>query len=247
LDSTADALATIWGFSGASKDTSGSSPMNLGCYCTSSTQLPWPARRDSRALNQPISLEDLRQEIKRAPGNSVPGPSGLSYAMMKEWSDSALLKAHEAVDQIWKEKIIPNCWNEKWLPKPKADPEEATLKYLRPLKLLETPRKFFMGIVVNRITRIWERRGVLSNRQYGFRPNRSCEDPIIQALNAQEEAEESGTKIHGSSLDIKRAFDTVPKSVLIMSWERLWVPSQVANYINDLHRQCLTIPLTPHA
>jgi len=202
----------------------------------------------AEALNRPISLEDRRQAIKRAPGTSVPGPSGLSYAMMKEWPESVLIKAHQAVSEIWKEKIIPQCWNQKWLcPKPKVDPEEATLQDLRPLNLLETPRKILMGIVVNRITRIWERRGVLSNSQYGFRPQRSCEGPTIQALNAQEEAEESGTEIHGSSWDIKRAFDTVPKSVLIMSWERQGVPSHVAHYIIDLDRNCLTIPLTPHA
>ena len=168
--------------------------------------------------------------------------------MMKEWPESVLIKAHQAVSEIWKEKIIPQCWNQKWLcPKPKVDPEEATLQDLRPLNLFETPRKILMGIVVNRITRIWERRGVLSNSQYGFRPQRSCEGPTIQALNAQEEAEESGTEIHGSSWDIKRAFDTVPKSVLIMSWERLGVPNNVANYIIDLDRNCLTIPLTPQA
>jgi len=148
------------------------------------------------------------------------------------------------VTEIWKEKIIPQCWNQKWLcPKPKVDPEEATLQGLRPLNLLETPRKILIGLVVNRITRIWERRGVLSNSQYGFRPQRSCEVPTIQALNAQEEAEESGTEIHGSSSDIKQAFDTVPKSVRIMSW----VSSNVANYIIDLNRHCLIIPLTPHA
>jgi hypothetical protein len=48
----------------------------------------------AEALNLPISMEDLRQAIKRAPGTSVPGPSGLSYAMMKEWPESVLIKAH---------------------------------------------------------------------------------------------------------------------------------------------------------
>jgi len=49
--------------------------------------------------------------------------------MKKEWPDSALIKVHEAVAQIWKEKIIPSCWNQKWLrSKPKVDPEEATLQ-----------------------------------------------------------------------------------------------------------------------
>jgi len=32
-----------------------------------------------------------------------------------------------------------------------------------------------------------------------------------------------------------------------MSWERLGVPSENANYIVDLDRNCLTIPLTLHA
>jgi len=104
-----------------------------------------------------------------------------------------------------------------------------------------------MSIAVNRITRIWEKRGVLSDNQYGFRPNRSYKGPTIQALNAQEEAEDSGTEIHGSSWDINRAFDTVPKSVLILSWERLGVPSHVANDIIGLDRPCLTVTLTPHA
>ena len=168
--------------------------------------------------------------------------------MMKEWPETVLMRVHETVDKIWREKLIPECWNKKWLcPKPKVDPEIATLNDLRPLNLLETPRKLLMGIIVKRITTVWESRGILSESQYGFRPERSCEGPTLQVLNAQEEAEESGTEFHGSSWDIKRAFDTVPKSVLVMSWERLGVPSVVANYIVDMDRNCLRIPLTPHA
>jgi hypothetical protein len=197
---------------------------------------------------QPIQLEELRQAIRKAPSGSVPGPSGLSYDMMKEWPETVLQRVHETVDKIWREKLIPECWNKKWLcPKPKVDPEIATLNDLRPLNLLETPRKLMMGIIVKRITAVWESRGILSESQYGFRPARSCEGPTLQVLNAQEEAEESGTEFHGSSWDIKRAFDTVPKSVLVMSWERLGVPSVVANYIVDMDRNCLTIPPTPHA
>jgi exonuclease III len=214
---------------------------------------PYTDITDTRAeimevLSQPISLDDLRNAIRKAPSGSVPGPSGLSYAMMKEWPESVLVRAHAAVHAIWEEKIIPACWNKKWLcPKPKIQPDLATLQDLRPLNLLETPRKILMGIVVSRITQIWERKGILSDSQYGFRSKRSCEGPSLQVINAQEEAEESGTELHGSSWDIKRAFDSVPKAVLVMSWERLGVPSEVANYIVDLDRNCLTIPLTPHA
>jgi len=141
--------------------------------------------------------------------------------MMKEWPESVLFRAHAAVQAIWEEKIIPACWNKKWLcPK-------STLQDLRPLNLLETPRKILMGIVVTRITQIWKRKGNLSDSQYGFRSKRSCEGPSLQVINAQEEAEELGTELHGSSWDIKRTFDSVPKAVLVMSWEPLESPARL--------------------
>jgi len=156
--------------------------------------------------------------------------------MMKERPEPVLVRAHTAV---------PACWNKKSLyPKPKIQPDLATLHDLRPLNLLETPKKILIGIVVNRITKIWERKGILSDRQYRFRSERSYEGSTLQVINAQQEAEESETELHGFSWDIKRSYDSVPKSVLVMSWERLEVPSDVANYIVDLNRNCLTIRQT---
>ena len=199
-------------------------------------------------LERPITMAEVQLAIKRAPSGSIPGPSGLSYAMMKEWPEEATKLFHSSINVLWEQKIIPQEWNLKWLcPKPKVDPEIATLNDLRPLNLLETPRKLLLGIIVQRINSVWETQGALSDSQYGFRQRRSCEGPTLQIINAQEEAEESGTEIHGSSWDIRRAFDSVPKSVLIMSWERLGVPSSVAKYIIQLDGECLTVPLTPHA
>jgi len=59
---------------------------------------------------------------------------------------------------------------------------------------------------------------------------------------------EDGTEIHGSSWDIKRAFDSVSKPILQMSWQRLGVLRHIANLVHSGPGQkCLTIPLTPHA
>jgi len=104
-----------------------------------------------------------------------------------------------------------------------------------------------MGIIVGPITARWELEFSLSNKRYGFRRSRSKEAPIAQVIDALEEAEESATEIHGSSEDIRRAFDSVPKSILTMSWEGLEVPRYVADYIFNLNRGCLAVPITHHA
>ena len=83
------------------------------------------------SLTLPITIDDLRLAIRTAPSGSVPGPSGLSYAMMKEWPEAVIIKAHAAVSEIWEQKRIPPCWNKKWLcPKPKIQPDQATLQDL---------------------------------------------------------------------------------------------------------------------
>jgi hypothetical protein len=179
------------------------------------------------ATNRTVTIDDLKAAIKRAPKTSVPGPSGLSYAMMKTWSPAALEEAHQAMTMIWETGEIPNWWKRKWLcPKSKVDPDLATLDDLRPISLIETTRKLWMGIIVGWIVEVWEEHEVLSPGQYGFRRGRGCESATIQVINALEDAEENSTEIHGSSWDIKRAFDTIRKPILQMSWERLGVPKK---------------------
>ena len=202
----------------------------------------------AEATTRPVTIEDLKAAISKASSTSVPGPSGLSYLMMKTWTPKVLQEAFDAMTMIWETGQIPLWWKKKWLcPKAKVDPALATLEDLRPISLLETTRKIWMGIIVGRIVSVWETDNVLADGQYGFRKNKGCEAPTIQVLNALEEAEEAGTEIHGSSWDIKRAFDSVSKPILQMSWQRLGVPRHIAKYIVDLDKECLTIPLTPHA
>jgi len=95
-----------------------------------------------------------------------------------------------------------------------VDPALATLEDLRPISLLETTRKIWMGIIVGRIVSFWETDNVLADGQYGFRKNKGCEAPTLQVLNAFEEAEEAGTEIHRSSSDIKSPLDSVSNPIL---------------------------------
>jgi len=106
---------------------------------------------------------------------------------------------------IWETGQIPLWWKMKWLcSKAKIDPALATLDDLRPIFLLETTRKVWMGIIVGRILAVWESDNALAEGQYGFRNNRGCETPTLQVLYDLEEAEDAGMEAHGSSLDIKR-------------------------------------------
>ena len=199
-------------------------------------------------LDTPITYDEFSRAIDLSKDGSAPGVSGCSYSMMKEWNVSTRQEAFGSLTQLWQEKRIPPWWQIKYLcPKPKIAADEATLSDLRPIQLIETPRKLWIGIIVAKIVAVWEKQSILSNSQYGFRSHRGCHSAILQVVNALEEAEESGSEIHGSTWDIKRAFDSVSKPILIMSWERLGVPKEVAEYIVAMDINSTTVPMTPLA
>ena len=88
-----------------------------------------------------------------------------------------------------------------------------------------------MGIVIQRITRVWERHHVLTDAQHGFRPGRGTDTALLQFINAREHADESGTQLYTSSWDIRRAFDSVSRGAMELSWCRLGVPKPVAHWL----------------
>ena len=75
--------------------------------------LPHLSALMASTISAPVSIDELRAAIKLTPTTSVPGPSGLSYAMMKEWSAEVLEVAHEALTQIWETSTIPDWWQWK--------------------------------------------------------------------------------------------------------------------------------------
>ena len=61
----------------------------------------------AEAVSQPPTLVDLQQAIRKAPSGSVPGPSGLSYAMMHEWTEPVLLDGEISSNMLEDEMAMP--------------------------------------------------------------------------------------------------------------------------------------------
>eukprot|EP01034_Spumella_vulgaris_P046869 gene46869-58455_t len=70
---------------------------------------------------------------------------------------------------------------------------------------------------------------------------------ILQYVNAAEEAQELKVPIHRSSWDMSKAFDTVSKNAMMISWFRLGVPIDIALWLVELDRSGVTVVRTPAA
>ena len=75
---------------------------------------------------------------------------------------------------------------------------------------------------------------------------RSTEEAVLEVLNVLESAKDWRSDLYLSSWDIRRAFDRVPKAMLILAWVRMGVPECIARYIVELDIQgssCVRTPL----
>jgi hypothetical protein len=205
-----------------------------------------PSEEDAawgQSLLTPVSFESFSEAIDRTKRDSAGGISGLTYNMMRCWSVKTRKSIYEMLVECWTKGTVPDYWRWRWLvPIPKkADPE------LRPLMLLEGLRKIWVATMSDRIKWRWGRRQTVDPAQHGFLKGRGTDSALLATLNILETAKEWKSSLYMTSWDFKRAFDSVPKSLLIHAWVRVGVPVKIAEYMVEIDEGAHTVIRSPAA
>lgn len=199
-----------------------------------------------RLLATPPTLAEFRATLQNSKRQSSAGMSGVTYNLMSLWPTKVVEHTHDLLCSIWTHKSTPPFWKWRWLvPIPKKA-DNNTLANLRPISLIEASRKLWIGIYVDKIKGFWARTQILCPSQHAYLADKSTEGALLQFRNTMEEIEECKTDYFLSSWDIKRAFDRVPKNILTLSWTRLGIPPDVAEYMVGLDTHGTTVVRTPY-
>ena len=144
---------------------------------------------------------------------------------------------HESLKAMWVDKEIPEHHKWRWLlPIPKVASPELT-----DLRLVEVSRKLWSSVLLRMVSKEWARTGCLNKRQQGFVTGKSMNEAVLEVMNTMESAKEMQCDLYMSSWGIKRAFDRVPKQLLIFASIRLGVPHDVAEYLVNTERGGITV------
>ena len=138
--------------------------------------------------------------------------------MMKHWPESVIQVIYDLLVRLWSTKTHPLHWQQKWavfIPKVAGS---KSLNDLRPIMLLETLRKQWFKLIVADITHVWELFNMMSDAQHGSRRGRSTDAAILQLQNLIEDSNARTSPLFIAMWDITKAFDSVSKNILKMSW-----------------------------
>ena len=148
--------------------------------------------------------------------------------MIKAWPEHVRRVVYECLCELWQDRSAPQHWKWRFLvPIPKK--ESPSLNDLRPLMLVEALRKIWTSIFVRRIQGFWGDNPGITEGQHGFLKGRGTDTSVVQMIQALETGKEFKTQVYISSWDMKRAFDALPKPLLVFSWIRMGVRQTLRN------------------
>ena len=112
--------------------------------------------------------------------------------------------------------------------------KDAGLKDLRPLMLVEVMRKIWVGLIMKKIATFWEKYDLIDKSQHAYLRGRGTHTVLQQLLNSLEAARDFKTNLYKSSFDMKQAFDSVCRRLLLWCLVRLKIPKGLAAYLISL-------------
>ena len=203
--------------------------------------------RMEEVLSSTPTRDEFGDSLRSIKRGSAAGMSGLSYNMISKWPERLIDVVYECLVKVWEFKSVPDFWKWKWLVPIPKDPENISLGTLRPIMLIETTRKLWGRLIMTKIQSVWTEMAALSSAQHGGLPGRGTDTANVQHINIMESAMATLAALHITSWDMQKAFDAVSRNAMVLGWERLGVPREIAEWIGGMDEGGRVVVRTPAA
>ena len=200
-------------------------------------EFPW----DAENLIQPdpvvsapvlITVEMVKEAVAKMKVGKAAGPSGIVAEMLKAAGDSCYPLISNLANSIVFHNKIPSDWENSFiinLYKGKGDALERG--NYRGLKLLDQAMKVIERIVEKLIRDIVN----IDEMQFGFMPGKGTTDAIFILRQLQEKFLAKKLPLYFAFVDLEKAFDRVPRSVIWWAMRKLGIDEWIVNLVQAMY------------
>ena len=197
----------------------------------------------SRVRQRPIRAEmeelpsvmELCNAISKLRNGKAAGESGILPEMvMAACSQGEILnRLLELVHDVWRKGEVPSDWRDTILvPIPKKG-DLTSCDNWRGICLLDIIGKVVARILQERLQKL--AMDELPESQCGFRKGRRCADMIYVVRQLIEKSWEHESKAFFTFIDLKKAYDSVPREAMWLALGKLGVPELLVKLIKSFH------------
>ena len=183
-----------------------------------------------------ITQEEVKHQLSSIDTKKALGPDGVSPHILKNCA--AQLAA--PITTIFQNCISTSKWPSSWKTARVAAIHKKAKKTeprnYRPISLLSVLGKALEAIIARKVTSFLDKHRLISNRQFGFRPNMSANDILLQMSSSWHQSLDRGCDTFVIALDIAGAFDRVWHSGLLTKLEGMGVSGGLLALLQDYLR-----------
>ena len=176
--------------------------------------------------------------MKAMANEKAVGPDGLPAEPLKlglQQDRTILLEFHRLTTLIWREGKVPQQWKGAVITVLHKKDDKTECGNYRGISLVSHAGKVLLKMVARRLSAYCEAKGVLSQEQCGFRPNRSTTDMMFVVRRPQEIGRKAEVSLFMCFTDLQKAYDTVDRTLLWQVLTRIGVPPQIITVIQQFH------------
>jgi len=200
--------------------------------CKDSVNARWWA-----GLTDPVSEAEVIDTLKDTDLITAPGEDGVATGVWRialEGSPALRLLVSVLFSRCLELRTFPRVWKTSVIvPLIKDANKERTANNVRPISLQSCLGKLFMKVLAHRLGRILARFPILNPAQRGFVHGGSTTKCIDELLDAWDHSRAHRTELYSLFYDIKQAYDSVQRDVLIRAMRRLRMPESFVSLIED--------------
>ena len=181
------------------------------------------------------SEEEVMNAVGKLRNGKAGGESGILPEMVKAacCEEEFVNKLLDLVKDVWEKGCTPCAWRDSILvPIPKKG-DLSNCDNWRGISLLDVVGKVVARILQERLQKLAE--DELPESQCGFRAGRSCTDMIFTVRQFVEKSWEHQSKAFLTFIDLKKAYDSVPRHAMWLALEKLGVSEQTIRLIRSFH------------
>ena len=186
-------------------------------------------------LDEEIELhdEDIIKVCKDLESSSSPGPDGIPARILKECAE-VLAKP---LGLMWRDSLrlrkVPEYYKMGHVVPLYKKGDKSSTKNYRPVTLTSHVIKLFERIVRAHMVDYFEKNGLFSKKQHGFRKGRSCLTQLLGHIDWVMKALCGEKDVDTVYLDYSRAFDRVDIGLLLVKLKRYGVHSQIVEWMES--------------
>ena len=189
-----------------------------------------PQHPGASALGIEPTEEEITTAIKAMSNVKAVGPDGLPAELLKlgvQQDRTILLELHRPTTLIWCEGKVPQQWKDAVVTVLHKKGDKTECGNCSDISLVSHAGKVLLRVFARRLSAYCEARGLLPEKTFGFRSDRSTTDMMLVVRGLQEIGRKAGVSLFMRFIDLQKVYDTVDHTLLWQVLSRIGVPPQM--------------------